>query len=95
MTEENIQEAARSEWTTNMKQIKKEVCNLFGITTEELEGRNRRKTYVAARMIFSVRAKDEAKASLREIGRELGDRAAAMVLFYIRRYDNKRRKGAV
>ena len=90
MAEENIQEVARIEWAINMKQIKKDVCNLFGITTEELEGRSRRKTYIAARMIFSVRAKDEAKASLREIGRELGNRAAAMILFYIRRYDNQK-----
>ena len=66
--------------------IKMEVCGTFGVTPEDLSGPSKRKTITLARKIFAARAHTEAKASLWEIGQELGGRDHTVIMYYLRSF---------
>ena len=72
--------------TKTLWEIKKEVCQTFGISAEDLEGRSRLKSMVMARKVFSFRCRQEAFSSLEEIGVALGGRDHTSIMHYLRTF---------
>lgn len=75
------------------KLILREVCELHGVTMDQLTSHNRSKKFIAARMLAYYRLNKELNLSLPQIGRYIGDRDHSTVFYGIKRYELNLRRG--
>lgn len=71
---------------SGLEGLKKEVCDAFHISVEDLEGRCRLKTFTLARKVFALKARVQCHSSLSEIGAALGGRDHTSVIHYLRTF---------
>ena len=88
---QGLQEAAAKDVSyfapkSGLIELKVDVCKAFGITAEQLENRSRMRTLVMARKVFSVKARVQCHASLKEIGRALGGRDHTTIMHYLKTF---------
>lgn len=74
---------------TQAQQIMREVCSKHSVTRAELVGGQRSRHIVAARQEAAYRMKKETTLSLPQIGRRLGGKDHATILYCVRRHEAK------